>query len=66
MTDTDGYLTVPMVAKILHVSQCWVYKMVEEGDLLCRRIGKGKRMIRFHPKDIDKWMDSHKTGKAGK
>ncbi len=58
----NGYLTVRGAAKIMHVSQAWLYKRVEKGEIPHRRIG---RMIRFHRRDIDELMDAHKTGKSG-
>ncbi len=55
----NGYLTLNEAAKIMHVSQAWLYKMAKKGRVPHRRIG---RMIRFHRKDIDELMDAHKTG----
>jgi excisionase family DNA binding protein len=64
--DDNGYLTVGDVAEIMHVCRSWVYKNIELGGkdkLPCFRVG---RMIRFRRKKIDKWMDAHEMGKAGK
>ena len=61
--DNNGYLTLPEAAKIMQVSNAWLYKKAKAGVVPHRKIG---RMIRFHRKDIDELMDAHKTGKAGK
>jgi excisionase family DNA binding protein len=63
MADSNGYLTLGEAAKIINVSRSLVYRMVEEGEIPCFRVRK--RMIRFHRKDIDKWMNAHhKTGRV--
>ncbi len=55
----EEYFPPPEVAKMMGVSDSWLYKGVEAGRIPLRRIG---RMIRFHRKDIVELMNTVRTG----
>lgn len=55
----ENLYTVADVAKILQVSDIFLWRMVREGKIKCLRIGKG-RNIRFTHEHIDEYLSNCK------
>lgn len=49
-------LTVAEVAEILSISESLVYRLKDEGNLRCLRIGKSS--VRFREEDVAEYLDS--------
>lgn len=52
-------LTIPELAKALHVSKARGYELVRKGLIPAVRIG---RQIRVHPDHLERWMAEGGTG----
>jgi len=50
----DHALTVPELAKMLHMGKTAVYEMVRRGTIPCIRFGYS---VRFDPEEIAEWLE---------
>ena len=58
MNQPPNLLTVNEVAERLGISVSLVYQMVESGKLTVLRIGNGRGTIRFHPEDLESYLNT--------
>ncbi len=57
MKSKKQLLTPDEVAEMLHIARKTVVVMAREQRIPCIRIG---RLVRFDPKDIDRWIDNQR------
>lgn len=57
-------LTVAEVAELLSVSPSLVYRLKDDGEIPCYRIGRGA--IRFSHDDVEKYLAARRVGKEQK
>lgn len=54
----EELLTVAELAKLMKLSQSWIYGEVEAGRIPYKRLGKSSRTVRFDRAEIRKWLKS--------
>jgi excisionase family DNA binding protein len=55
-------LTVAKVAELLSVSPSLVYRLKDDGEIPCYRIGRGA--IRFSKEDVERYLAARRIGKV--
>lgn len=60
--DADRLWTVSETAKFLHVSQSWVYRAVERGEIPSFKLGG---LVRFRPQTIREFAEALEAQAAG-
>ena len=53
------YLTIKDLQTILGIGKNTAYKLISSGEIPCIRVGN-KNLIRIHPDDLGKYIQSHK------
>ena len=56
---TKEFLDIHDLSVCLSIKRSTLYAMVENGELPHYKVG---RLIRFRKSDVDKWMESHRSG----
>jgi excisionase family DNA binding protein len=56
-TSEIGLLKLAEVATRLRVSRTWLYDAAKQGRIPSIRIGGEYGPLRFHPEDIERWVD---------
>jgi len=59
----DNIMTIEALAEYLKISRSTLYKLVQDGRLPGRKVGK---RWRFHKDAIDEWLKQHPTKGAVK
>ena len=62
MDASDKWLTIDVLASYLKLSRTKLYGMAQRGELPASKIGN---QWRFNREEIDQWMKSNASGKAG-
>ena len=57
----EGFLTTEEVLEYLNVNLRTVYRLIKAGSIPAVRVG---RQWRFRKRDLDKWLESRRTGQA--
>lgn len=52
----EALLKINDLERIAGISKHLIYKMVEEGHLPYIRVGRGRRLIRFRPDQIEQYL----------
>lgn len=54
---SDQLLTIKDVAERLNISERTAYRLIEEGDIPCKRVGTGRGTIRVRPAALEAYIN---------
>ena len=57
----SGIMTIDELSDYLRISRSTLYKLAQEGEVPCRKVG---RHWRFHKQAIDRWLERGGAGEA--